>query len=70
MPIEAVGKLEQIESFLFDVKPFIDDKNIMLIKNRIMDEINAIEQAYYMHKKRKPVFMEAGKKESALEFGK
>ncbi len=70
MPIEAADKLEQIESFLFDVKPFINDENILLIKNRIMDEINTLEQAYYMHKKRKPLFMEAGKKERPLEFMK
>lgn len=68
MPMESVDKLDQIESFLFDVKPFINDENVLLIKNRIMDEINAIEQAYYLHKKKKPIYMEAGKKEILIDF--
>jgi len=67
-PIDAADKMEQVELLLFDVKEFVNDDNILQIKKHILDIINAIEQEYYKHKKKKDVFIEAGKQELSLEF--
>jgi len=67
-PISAADKMEQVEMLLFDVKEFVNDSNVLQVKKHILDTINAIEQEYYRHKKKKDAFIEAGKQELSLEF--
>lgn len=67
-PIDGVDKIEQVEMLLFDIKEFIDDSNILNVKNYIMDTINIIEQKHYSHRHNKEKFVQASKCEMKLEF--